>query len=84
MQERHFYNNYMQDRHFHNNCGPTFIRDICEWKNDDFAEKLWRHNYFLCSTGKGITTTHKCPGLMQDRSYCDFNLNEHLVNNYTV
>jgi hypothetical protein len=19
-------------RPFHNNCGPTFIRDICEWK----------------------------------------------------
>ena len=23
--------------------GPTFIRDICEWKNDDFTEKSWRH-----------------------------------------
>ena len=27
----------------HDNRGPTFIWDICDWENDDFEEKWWRH-----------------------------------------
>jgi len=28
------------NRPFYNNCGPTFIWDICEWKNYDIARKI--------------------------------------------
>jgi len=44
-------------RPFHDNCNPTFIWDICEWKNADFSEKQDVINTFICSTtsfyGKG-------------------------------
>ena len=33
------------NRPFHDNCGPTFIRDIFEWNNDEFAEKSLRHQH---------------------------------------
>ena len=30
---------------FQDDCGPTFIWDICEWKNDDFADKFRLHKH---------------------------------------